>query len=373
MHEPLVSVITACYRQGHLLPGAIESVLAQTCPAWELIVVNDGSPDETAAVAGRSAARDPARIRLIEQDNQGQARARQAGLAVARGAWLVQLDADDRIEPRMLELCLEAFRADPDLAVVVADALLIADDESVLRPFEQTRLRPWPRILEYNPHGALAGIMVSAWAVREVGGLEFPGTPGCEDWDLWVRLARCGYRFGVVKQPLARYRQADANYSRRALVMLRSSIELLDRCRSADPRLAGATRPPAPPIAEDRYARLRNGRVFYALGLAAGGGEDVRCFGELLQFLQPGGFDLDAAATLFRWGCQYALLPRREPQRTAPERAASVARAVEQALTQAGFTREAAAVSRRVRRILTDPQRRDPMDRLRRWRRKLTG
>ena len=92
--SPVVSVVIPCYRQAHFLPDAIESVLAQTYPHFEIIVVDDGSPDDTRAVAGRYPG-----VRCLRQRNRGLSAARNAGLAASIGTYVVFLDADDRLTP----------------------------------------------------------------------------------------------------------------------------------------------------------------------------------------------------------------------------------------------------------------------------------
>src|SRR5439155_21701579 len=91
MSPPSFSIIVPCYRQAHFLPQALESALAQHGAAYEVIVVDDGSPDDTAAVAGHFVASHPERVRLVRQENRGLAAARAAGLAVAAGGFLVFL------------------------------------------------------------------------------------------------------------------------------------------------------------------------------------------------------------------------------------------------------------------------------------------
>src|SRR5215212_9690625 len=91
---PLVSVVIPCYNQAHFLSEAIESVLAQTHPNFEIIVVDDGSTDNTSEVAARYPG-----VRHIRQDNQGLAAARNTGLRESKGTCLVFLDADDRLLP----------------------------------------------------------------------------------------------------------------------------------------------------------------------------------------------------------------------------------------------------------------------------------
>src|SRR4051812_15947600 len=109
---PLVSVIVPCFGQAHYLPEAVGSVLAQTFTDWECIIVDDGSPDDTAAVAARLAAGDD-RIKIVRQENRGLPGARNAGIRAARGRYILPLDADDRLEPTMLEKTVAVLQSDP--------------------------------------------------------------------------------------------------------------------------------------------------------------------------------------------------------------------------------------------------------------------
>jgi hypothetical protein len=168
-------------------------------------------------------------------------------------------------------------------------------------------------MLEYNPYGALAACLLRASAVRAVGGLTVPGTPGCEDWDLWVRLTRAGWPVLTHPAVCARYRQGESNYSRQPLVMLRAELELLERV-AASPAPAPATdatgAAPLPLPEPAAWARLRNGRVFHALGLALGhmpaGAGDGSIFTQLTAELVPGPFDESFCCMLAGWGLQFA-------------------------------------------------------------------
>src|SRR5919112_554735 len=106
--EALVSVIIPCYNHAHYLDQAIESVLNQSYRNFEIIVVDDGSTDETSVVASRYE-----RVRLFQQENQGLSGARNRGLGEAKGEYVVFLDADDRLVPGALEAGLWGFEAPP--------------------------------------------------------------------------------------------------------------------------------------------------------------------------------------------------------------------------------------------------------------------
>ena len=106
MIDGLVSIITPCYNGGRYLADTIESVLGQTYAQWEMIVVDDGSTDDTASIAADYAARD-SRVQLIRQQNGGTAKARNAAMRRARGRYIALLDGDDLWDPDFLEVQLQ--------------------------------------------------------------------------------------------------------------------------------------------------------------------------------------------------------------------------------------------------------------------------
>jgi len=112
-NKPSVSVAIACYKHAHFLADAIESVLAQTSPAVEIVVVDDGSPDDTREVASRYPD-----VMYVRQENMGLAAARNTGIRSTSSPFLVFLDADDRLLPNALEAGLKAFHAHPACAFV---------------------------------------------------------------------------------------------------------------------------------------------------------------------------------------------------------------------------------------------------------------
>src|SRR5215212_9805350 len=113
VEDLLVSIIIPCYNQAYFLGEAIDSILAQGYPHFEIVVVDDGSTDNTAEVAARYL-----EVRCIRQDNRGQASARNTGLHQSRGSYLVFLDADDRLLPSALQEHLECMKEHPERAFV---------------------------------------------------------------------------------------------------------------------------------------------------------------------------------------------------------------------------------------------------------------
>src|ERR671910_2125032 len=125
--KPLVSVVIPCYNQAHFLGEAIESVLSQTYPHFEVVVVDDGSPDNTQEVASRYPG-----VRYIRQENQGLAGARNAGIRRSNGSYLVFLDADDRLLADALEAGLASLKEHPECSFVFGCCQHIATDGSPL-------------------------------------------------------------------------------------------------------------------------------------------------------------------------------------------------------------------------------------------------
>src|SRR5918993_3738999 len=137
---PLVTVVIPCYNQAHFLTEAIESVLSQSYPNFEVVVVDDGSTDDTSEVASRY----PQKVRLIRQENRGLAGARNTGIGHARGEYLVFLDADDRLLPKALEVGIEQLEAHPECAFVSGHCRWISGDGSPLTGWQQHRVEGDP-------------------------------------------------------------------------------------------------------------------------------------------------------------------------------------------------------------------------------------
>ena len=110
---PEISVIVPVYKAEAYLHACIDSILSQTFSDFELILVDDGSPDGCGAICDDYAARD-SRVRVIHQKNQGQAAARNHALAAAKGEWVCFVDSDDAVHPQMLECLRQGYEHVPD-------------------------------------------------------------------------------------------------------------------------------------------------------------------------------------------------------------------------------------------------------------------
>ena len=119
--QPLVSIIIPCYNQAEYLSETLDSVLAQSYPNWEGVIVNDGSTDKTDEVAGCYCKKDP-RFKYVKQENKGLSSARNTGIARSSGEYILPLDSDDIIAPTYLEKIVSYFLSSPEAKLVYCKA-----------------------------------------------------------------------------------------------------------------------------------------------------------------------------------------------------------------------------------------------------------
>ena len=221
---PLVSVIIPCYNQAHFLGEAIDSVLAQSYPNFEIIVVDDGSTDNTSEVAESYAG-----VQCIRQTNQRQAAARNAGLGQSNGEYLVFLDADDRLLPEALERGLACFEAHPECALVAGHYRRIGADGSPLEemPLPLVEREYYTEFLRRNCIAVPATVMYRRSAFEAVGDFYNEVVP-CEDYDLYLRIAR-QLPIYCYEHVVAEYRQHGANVTRDPASMLEAALTVLRR------------------------------------------------------------------------------------------------------------------------------------------------
>jgi glycosyltransferase involved in cell wall biosynthesis len=205
----LVSVLMPARNARSTIKEAMDDVLAQTHRNLELIVVDDGSSDDTAVIAAQ--VRDP-RVRLVTRSSAGVAASLNFGISISRGEMLARMDADDRCHPERLEKLLRAFARDPRLAVVGTAALLWdprADRaEQHLMPTGDSALQYWLVFYSRFFHGST---MYRRSAIEAVGGYR-PELEPAEDYDLWLRLSE-RFRVGNLPELLYTLRLHDASVS----------------------------------------------------------------------------------------------------------------------------------------------------------------
>lgn len=223
---PRVSIVVATYNYARFLGGALESALAQTFRDLEVVVVDDGSTDDTAGAVRPFLA--DGRVRYVRTDHRGQPQAKNTGVRLARAPLVAFLDADDRWLPAKLERQLALFDADPGLGVVYARRLLI-DEEGWPLEYEQPVLHRGDVIEPLFERNFLCFSSVLARReVLEQEGLFDDSLPLAIDFDLWLRVAR-HYRFDYVDEPLIEYRVGHASLSRRQEERLRRVLKIMRR------------------------------------------------------------------------------------------------------------------------------------------------
>jgi glycosyltransferase involved in cell wall biosynthesis len=218
--EPLVSVLMPAYNCAPYIGAAIESILAQSYPHFELLVVDDGSADETLAIAAAYCQRDH-RVQVHPQAHAGIAGARNRALELARGEFCAWLDADDLARPDRLESQVGAFRTDPRRAIA-GSAYQVIDDQGVPQgvhkmPETDTMIR-W-HCLFHSPF-AQSSVMLRLDMLRAQKLDYDPTMPPAEDYDVWSRFLQYGRGYNL-SEPLVSYRVHPAQASQQGQRQLR--------------------------------------------------------------------------------------------------------------------------------------------------------
>jgi glycosyltransferase involved in cell wall biosynthesis len=235
------SVVIPAYNAKDTIGATIESVLAQSRGDFELIVVDDGSSDETPEIV-RSFQSDP-RVQLIEQANQGTAGARNTGAAEARGDCVSFLDNDDLWMPTYLERIGEAFDATPGAGFAYADGWLIDERSRRVRRRTALQILGAPAVPPAAPQDFLRCLVDrtfirSATTIRrsvfeEVGPFDV-GLSGVDDFDLWAKILAAGYTAVQAQGMLLVYRDRPDSLSKDALRMAEGRRKVLQRISETD-------------------------------------------------------------------------------------------------------------------------------------------
>ena len=185
MNNPLISIIVPCYNQAQYLSEALQSVLEQTYENWECIIVNDGSPDDTAEVADTWVEKDDRFIYLFKE-NGGLSIARNFGIEHAKGEFILPLDADDKISKAYVRDAIAAFQYDASLKLVYCKAEKFGNE-----------VGPWIlpiyslfTLARFNCIFCSAVFRKSEW--EKVGGYDLKMIYGLEDWEFWIAILKDG-------------------------------------------------------------------------------------------------------------------------------------------------------------------------------------
>ena len=227
--HPAVSVVIPTYTTARYIGTALASVFAQTVPDFEVIVINDGSPDtpelERVLAPYRS------RIRYIVQQNAGVSAARNVGVRAARAPLIATLDSDDAWEPDYLEVQLAALAADPTLDVVYPNARIVGDHPHAGRLYMDVCPSRGPVTFEAIVTQQ-CNVFTSVLARRETllrAGLYDERSRAAEDFELWVRVVASGGRIGYHRRPLVFFNKRRGSLSSDPVWMTEQGMQVYDR------------------------------------------------------------------------------------------------------------------------------------------------
>ena len=240
----IVSVLMQAYNAERYIAEAIESVLNQTYKNFELIVINDGSTDNTLDIIEEFARQDE-RIKVVSHPNMGMGASLNKGIAIAKNEWIIRMDADDVMLPHRIERQVAFVSENPDIAVAGCLVYYIDELGKIIGKSAsdlKTR-RDFKRYLDSNELIGVShpGVIMRKSVVQEVGGYRPQYWPA-DDIDLWNRVAERGYLILVQQEYLLKYRIHGSSVSvydsMRARQMVRWIKENMIRRRSGQAELS---------------------------------------------------------------------------------------------------------------------------------------
>ncbi|HEX2853334.1 MAG TPA: glycosyltransferase family A protein [Opitutaceae bacterium] len=225
-NPPAVSVVIPTYRHAAYVEETLRSVFAQTFSDFEVIVINDGSPDNTAAVLRPWV--ESGRIRYHEQPNAGQSATRNRAIELARGEFIALLDDDDLWPPDKLAWQVESLRRNPRAVLCYGYAQTFGMEQNYRLPAAAgPQGAVGEEFLRGNPISSPGQVLLRAQTVRELRGFD-PAIRGTEDWDLWIRLGRTG-EFVYEDRCSLLYRLQSQNASQNAPKMFHAGLQVLHK------------------------------------------------------------------------------------------------------------------------------------------------
>ena len=204
-YMPYVSIIMPTFNSHQWISESIQSVLGQSFDNWELIIVNDGSTDNSVEIIQTYL--NDKRIKLLHQKNLGPANARNYGISKCNGEFIAFLDSDDIWLHEKLQIQLQFFESNPHIGLVYSNYNLFYDNPKLTLPLRQSNwFHTWPdnhRLLVYDFIGILT-VVVRSSIIKKLGGFN-ENLFGTEDWDLWIKVAQF-YKISKIEKVTASYR-----------------------------------------------------------------------------------------------------------------------------------------------------------------------
>ncbi len=234
LDQPVVSIIIPVYNNQDFISEAIDSVLIQTYSKWDLVIIDDGSTDNTKQIVFKYSTND-SRIRYYYQQNKGQAAARNIGISNSKGKFIAFLDADDVWIKDKIEVQLKTlvkFNAD----LVFSNAGYFSDSNKVtINQLSQKGAldeRGLFKDLFQRSSIANSSVLLKRDILSTVGLFdESPELRGTEDWDLWLRIAQNNYKFYGIERILIKYRIHDGGTHMNKIKMFHGKLAIQDKYR----------------------------------------------------------------------------------------------------------------------------------------------
>ena len=225
MNAFLVSIIIPTYNGSHFIKETIQSVICQTYPNIEIIVIDDGSTDNTPEIV--KSINDP-RIIYIRQENAGVSMARNHGISISKGDYIAFLDHDDLWLPHKLERQMLLFKENPMIAMVYSDTFIIKDNNFIIGIYSQ-KIKFFRgtifKDLFLSCFITILTVVIKKTVFLEVG--PFLPFKICEDYDIFLKCA-AKYPIDYIDEPLAKYRVHESNYSKNYETEVSECIEIFD-------------------------------------------------------------------------------------------------------------------------------------------------
>lgn len=224
MH-PSISVIIPCFNTGHFLIEALLSVINQTFTNWEVIIVDDGSTDDTREVSAKF---EDKRIQYIYQNNQGLSAARNTGIRASASENIALLDADDIWHVNYLKKMIDALKDHSD-AIAFYCGFIYIDPDGKQIGMPQLRVVPtnqFPKVILKQNWLVPSSVVFRKQVIDEVGFFD-ESLHAVEDWDMWIKMSTRGLFIGI-PQHLVKYRLHNTNMSKDPFLMVSSHLQLIE-------------------------------------------------------------------------------------------------------------------------------------------------
>lgn len=213
-----VSAIIPCFNAETTIERAILSMVSQTIPVFEIIVVNDGSTDNSGRLLEGLKSNYP-QLKVIHQENKGVSYARNIAIQSALGYYILTLDADDYFDPSFVEKALIKFSEDASYGGIMCGYVRIVKEKKI-KPYIPPMVSLSSCLVS---NGVLACLLLKKEVLLTAGAYDTAMSKGYEDWDLNIRILKLGYTFGVVKEVLFNYSDIKGS---RTVIATKNDLEL---------------------------------------------------------------------------------------------------------------------------------------------------